>query len=36
VTDEPVYLCGLIVLLIGAALFAGSYVVTVPADEASK
>lgn len=30
VTDEPVYLCGLIVLLIGAALYAGSYVVTVP------
>jgi hypothetical protein len=30
VTDEPVYLCGLIVLLIGMALFAGSYVVTVP------
>ncbi|HTV16456.1 MAG TPA: hypothetical protein VME68_17180 [Acidobacteriaceae bacterium] len=30
VTDEPVYLCGLIVLLIGVALYAGSYVVTVP------
>jgi hypothetical protein len=32
VTDEPVYLCGALVLLIGAALFAGSYVVTVPAE----
>jgi hypothetical protein len=32
VTDEPVYLCGLIVLLVGAALYAGSYVVTVPAE----
>jgi hypothetical protein len=36
VTDEPVYLSGLIVLLIGAALYGGSYVVTVPAEEASK
>jgi hypothetical protein len=32
VTDEPVYLCGLIVMLIGIALYAGSYVVTVPAE----
>jgi hypothetical protein len=30
VTDEPVYLCGLIVLLIGFALFGGSYVVATP------
>jgi hypothetical protein len=36
VTDEPVYLSGLIVMLIGAALYAGSYVVTVPIDETSK
>jgi hypothetical protein len=36
VSDEPVYLSGLIVLLIGVALYAGSYVVTTPADEASK
>jgi hypothetical protein len=36
VTDEPVYLSGLIVMLIGAALYAGSYVVTVPVDETSK
>lgn len=36
VTDEPVYLCGLIVMLIGAALYGGSYVVTAPAEEASK
>jgi hypothetical protein len=36
VTDEPVYLCGLIVLLIGVALYAGSYVVTVPAEPESK
>jgi hypothetical protein len=32
VTDEPVYLCGLIVMLIGAALYAGSYVVTIPTE----
>jgi hypothetical protein len=32
VADEPVYLCGLIVLLIGMALYAGSYVVTVPTE----
>lgn len=30
VQDEPVYLAGLLVLLIGAALFGSSYVVTVP------
>lgn len=29
VTDEPVYLSGLIVMLVGAALYAGSYVVAV-------
>lgn len=28
--DPPIYLCGLLVLLIGAALFGSSYVVTVP------
>ncbi|HTW47844.1 MAG TPA: hypothetical protein VMD92_07845 [Acidobacteriaceae bacterium] len=32
VTDEPVYLCGLIVMLIGVALYAGSYVVTIPTE----
>jgi hypothetical protein len=30
VTEEPVYLSGLIVMLIGIALFGGSYVVTTP------
>jgi hypothetical protein len=30
VTDAPVYLVGVLVLLIGAALFGGAYVVTVP------
>lgn len=32
VTDEPVYLSGLIVMLIGIALYAGSYVVTAAAE----
>ncbi|HEX4007959.1 MAG TPA: hypothetical protein VHX60_17425 [Acidobacteriaceae bacterium] len=32
VTDEPVYLTGVLVLLIGVALFAGSYVVTTRAE----
>jgi hypothetical protein len=32
VTDEPVYLCGFLVFLIGAALYGGSYVVTTPAE----
>jgi len=31
--EEPVFLCGLLVLLIGIALYAASYVVTVPAQE---
>src|SRR5690348_12504954 len=29
IPGAPIYLCGLLVLLIGAALFGGSYVVTV-------
>ncbi len=32
VTDEPVYLCGVLVLLIGIALYGGSYVVTTQAE----
>jgi len=32
VTDEPVYLCGVLVLLIGVALYGGSYVVAKPAE----
>jgi hypothetical protein len=32
VTDAPVYLCGVLVFLIGAALYGGSYVVTAPAE----
>jgi len=36
VPDEPVYLCGLIVMLVGAALYGGSYVVTVPVEAPSK
>jgi hypothetical protein len=30
IPGAPIYLCGLLVLLIGAALFGSSYVVTVP------
>lgn len=29
---EPIYLCGLLVLLIGAALYGGSYVVKLPTE----
>jgi hypothetical protein len=30
ITDAPIYLVGLLLLLVGAALFGSSYVVTVP------
>lgn len=32
ISDAPIYLCGLLVLLIGMALFGGSYLVTNPAE----
>jgi hypothetical protein len=32
ITDAPIYLVGVLVLLIGAALFASSYVVTAPVE----
>lgn len=31
--NAPIFLCGLLVLLIGGALYAASYVVTVPEEE---